>query len=162
VTRNFVWPELADFSEERVASDVRQYGCHIIQVLAESGEPPFSYSIGLFLNFAHPEIVVFGLPAAEGAQMINNVRDLVAEGRIFREGSTSDDVLDGYQVTFLAVPHEKYQDHLGFALWFYFSLQPELFPCLQLVWPDKKGLMPWQAGFDETLRPIQPLLGGVA
>jgi hypothetical protein len=159
---DFEWPTAVEPGDEKLIADVREHGCHLMSVFGTESTQPFTYSIGLFLNYEHPEIIVFGLPGNKAGPIINGVRDLVQAGTRFDAGSTSDEILQRHSVTFLEVEDEQYGDHLGFALWFYRSLLPETFPCLQLVWPDKKGLFPWQRDFDGSLKDLQPLLGGLA
>lgn len=55
---NFQWPKPEQEADEKLISNVREHGCHILNVYAQ---PPFSFSIGLALNYGHPEIVIFGL-----------------------------------------------------------------------------------------------------
>lgn len=125
---------------------------------AMSTGPTFAYSIGLYLNHLHPEIMVFGLSESQAKGTINRVCQLVSDGAVFGDGAVTEEVLESFPVSFLSVPKDQYRDHLGFALWFYRSLRPSASPCLQLVWPDKKGSFPWQEGFDPTLVSLQPLL----
>ena len=42
-----------------------------------------------------------------------------------------------------------YPDYLGWSRWFYGG---DDFPCLQIVWPDREGVFPWEETFD----PAQP------
>jgi hypothetical protein len=51
-------------------------------------------------------------------------------------------------------------DYLGTSLWFYRSVG-RFFPVLQIVWPDKQCRFPWESGFDEKARELQPVLGTV-
>ena len=159
---NFTWPKPSDSGDEKVLSDVRNFGCHIVSVLADEHGPGFAFTIGLHLNFGHPEVIIFALKQEVAGGVLNHICDLARGGSAFTAGATSDELLEGLPVTFLEVGLEHYRDHLGFALWFYRSLLPDHFPCLQLVWPDKSGVFPWQEGFDESYRHLQPLLGRVA
>jgi hypothetical protein len=45
------------------------------------------------------------------------------------------------------VANRFYADHLGWTRWFYGG---DRFPCLQIVWPDRAGVFPWEPGFDAT------------
>jgi hypothetical protein len=45
------------------------------------------------------------------------------------------------------VAKRHYPDHLGWSRWFYGG---DDFPCLQIVWPDRAGLFPWEVGFDQA------------
>jgi hypothetical protein len=47
------------------------------------------------------------------------------------------------------------KDYFGYAIWFN---QTSNFPALQLVWTDRQNRYPWQDGFEEEFKFIQPLL----
>ena len=51
------------------------------------------------------------------------------------------------------VAKRHYANHLGWSRWFYAG---DDFPCQQIVWPDRAGLFPWEAGFDPTFANKQP------
>lgn len=66
------------------------------------------------------------------------------------------EIIEGDDVRFRPVrERESYAEHVGCALWFY---DGTWFPLLQLVWPDRQGRFPDEAGFDESFRKGQPLL----
>ena len=161
MTSNFVWPESASEAHDKLIADVQQHGCHILNVAGDD-RADFSYSVGLYLTFAHPEILVIGLAGEKAMQLINLARDLIAGGARFADGQVSTDLVRGCPVTFVAVEPEHYADRVGFASWFYESLPPRGFPLLQLVWPDREGRFPWDAAFDQALRAQQPVLCRVA
>ena len=113
--------------------------------------------MGLFVNYGHAELIVFGLERDDLAKVINSVRDHVIAGRKFAAGDVCDDLLVESRIGFVEVPLRLYDDYLGTAIWFY-QKSPRPFPCLQMVWSDRDGLFPWNAGYDERLRGYQPLL----
>lgn len=41
--------------DEKVFSDIEEYGCHVINILEEADLPPYCFSIGLFHRFQHPK-----------------------------------------------------------------------------------------------------------
>ena len=47
-------------AERRILDNVDQYGCHVA-LFEATYLPSFSYTIGLFSSYQHPEIIVFGL-----------------------------------------------------------------------------------------------------
>jgi hypothetical protein len=142
-------------ARQKIVHDVNVHGWHVMQVLPEQTQPGWSYSIGLFKTFRHPEVVVFGLPLDTMHQIINMVGGAVKSGRQFADGVVADDLLKQYACTLRAVQTIWHPQLLGFATWFYGSGD---FPALQLFWPDKECLFPWQQGFNVALRGSQPLL----
>ncbi len=154
---DFRWPEPDDPADEKLFSNVRQYGCHIMHIIEDEKGPEYSFSIGLYLNYSHPEIVIFGLDHKITNPTINRIASLIREGREFSDGQTSDELFEGLEVVFLSVERKYYGPYLGYANWFYQHL-PQPFPVLQLVWPDKQGRFPWEKEFSPELHTRQPLL----
>lgn len=144
-----------DPDEEKVVSDVEQFGWHVVKIIEDQEGPAFAYSIGLFKSFGQPEFIVFGLPLETLHRIINVIGELAEKGRKLQDGSTSPDVLEGYVVQFrqVAIPH--YREYFGYARWFYKGNQ---FPALQCVWPDAEGTYPWEAEAPQWIKDRQPLL----
>ena len=76
-------------------------------------------------------------------------------GTRFKANDQSNEVAEGFPVVFKMVPKDFYRQYIGYALWFYRSLD---FPVLQCVWPDKAGLFAWQDGYDHRFDQVQPIL----
>jgi Domain of unknown function (DUF4262) len=151
---NFQWPKPEQEADEILIRNVRERGCHILGVDAH---PPFSFSIGLALNYGQPEIIIVGIASNQAAQMINIVRDEAAKGKIYADGEISPDILVNGHVCFVEVPLRRYDEYLGTAIWFY-RKSPRPFPCLQMVWPDRAGLFPWDAECNPAFKRDQPIL----
>ena len=154
---SFAWPEPEGAPDERLLRNVREHGCHLMGIAAEAQVPAYVFSIGLYLNYAHAELVMFGLDPTDACAVINAVRDRAAAGRRYRAGDVCDDLPLERKVCFVEVPLEAYDSYLGTAIWFYAKL-PQSFPCLQIVWPDDAGRFPWETGCDARLRDHQPVL----
>jgi hypothetical protein len=149
-------PEAHSVGERNIVADVTTYGWHVMHVMADSTGPGWSFSIGLFHTFGHPELLVFGLPSNIAQPIINDLGSRIRSGAAFAHGVTDSDVLQHHAVHFVTVPPSAFGSHLGYAVWFYGQHQ---FPSLQIVWPDRTGLFPWQRGFDVSLHALQPVLG---
>jgi len=155
----FEWPKPENKGEEDNLRHVREYGCSIINVAGgNEKELPFSYSVGLFANYNHPELILFGMRGEQAGAIINEVRYHVADGRKFADGEISDEILSNdYKVCFLQVPLMAYPSYLGRALRFYDKCAV-VFPCLQIVWQDADRHFPWDAGCDPGVIVDQPVL----
>ncbi|MGH6679571.1 MAG: DUF4262 domain-containing protein [Bradyrhizobium sp.] len=153
---NFKWPKIEHEADKVVIRNVRESGCHIVGI--PNGDPEFAFSIGLFLNYDHPEIIIIGLDGDDAAVIINDIRDRAAKGRKFSDGDICDDLLADHKVCFVEVPLEAYANYLGIAIWFYEKLSRP-FPCLQMVWPDREGRFPWDPGAGEDFKKYQAVLG---
>ncbi|WP_213769558.1 DUF4262 domain-containing protein [Bradyrhizobium sp. dw_78] len=153
---NFEWPKADHEADEIIFRNVRKHGCHIATI--GDGDPPFAFSIGLFLNYGHPELIIFGMRPESAQLIINDVRDRAAAGHTFVDGDISDDfLLDGYKLAFWHVPLMAYPEYLGMAIWFY-GKSPRPFPCLQLIWQDRNRRFPWEAECSPEVKADQPLL----
>jgi uncharacterized protein DUF4262 len=152
----FEWPEPDHEADEILFRNVRSHGCHIVGI--DDGDPPFAFSVGLFLNYGHPELIIFGLPSENAQIVINHVRDHVSDGRRFADGDICDDLFgDGDKICFWQVPFEAYRQYLGIACWFY-AKSMIAFPCLQIIYQDANHRFPWEVDCQPHVIKGQPLL----
>ena len=128
-------------------------GWYVIKVGAGEGEPAFAYSLGLFENLGQPEVILFGLDLDTMHTLINDVGELARKRGCFRNGDTSDELLEGYTCGFRHVTLENLRNRMTYTQWYYGH---DEFPAVQLVWPDMSGKLPWELGFDERYRGDQP------
>ncbi|HEU4391140.1 MAG TPA: DUF4262 domain-containing protein [Blastocatellia bacterium] len=142
-------------SEQKLLDDVAEYGWHVMKVLDQDGAPGWAYSIGLYRNFAHPEILVFGLDIDLMHAMINSIGEEARSGRTFGVDLKYPGLIEAYSCTFKMVDPVWYEVFLGFATWFYHGSR---FPVLQCFWPDFDANFPWEPDFSEELRRAQPML----
>lgn len=141
---------------QTLLADIEKFGCHLTLIEADNYLPGFVYSIGLYKNYGHPEIICFGLKTNVMGAIINHAHDLVKNGESLTPSRLYDDFLEGYAIQFVEVDKAFYAEYLGYAGWFYeMSFD---FPVLQLVWPDKQNNFPWDENFNPDWRFRQPLL----
>lgn len=144
--------------QERLAiqENIDEFGCQIMEVLGDNYMPSFAYTIGLFQQFNHPEVICFGLSQEVMQTLLNNVKDRVEDGETIEVGKNYKGFLqENFEVTFVEVNKVFYEEYLGYGKWFYGNID---FPVLQMVWPDKKQNFPWSSKFDRKLEFAQPLL----
>jgi hypothetical protein len=153
----FDMPEAEDASDEKLLADIVEYSWHAVHIFAEGDAPGFAFTVGLYCQFEHPELLVFGLPQATAHAILTAAVAQIRAGTRIEPGQLYTELAS---LPFAASPiHlDGYREHLGYAMWFYGSL-PAPFPALQLIWPDKAGLLPWQEGYDTRYFQLQPLLG---
>jgi hypothetical protein len=144
-----------DDRERKVVTDIEEFGWHVAMIMEEDDGPSFAYSIGLFQNFGHPEIIIFGLDVEVLHGMINIIGEEVRQGRRYADGESASGVLEGFDVRFQVVARGHYHEHLGYARWFY---KDDDFSVLQCLWPDRQGRFPADPGFPESLLSRQPSL----
>jgi hypothetical protein len=98
----------------------------------------FAYTIGLWLTFDHPELVLVG-PWSAWHGILANAVELIKDGRQFSPGDQSDDVLDDYAVRFAEVSTRNRRQLLTFADW---ASGRRGFGALQLILPDGQRRWP--------------------
>jgi hypothetical protein len=144
-------PDLTAF-DKKVLPSLEEWGWYVISV---ADEPPFSYSIGLFEHFGHPEIIMFGLDSKRSHGIINDAGRRIREGHKYTAGGRYSDLLKDYVCEFRLVDRTRYDGYLNYALHYY---RGSTFPAMQLIWPDKLGRFPWDSSFEERFKADQPLL----
>ena len=145
-------PARLDEHEQNFVAKVREFGWLATQVAGDKQGPEFSYTSGLWLKFAFPEIVLFGLARQVAHDTFWHIyRELEAVKR-FAIGTREDAIFENVPAVLLPVSTQHYRDHLGWSRWFYGN---DDFQCLQLIFPDSSGLFPWE-GASEGFCALQP------
>ena len=126
------------------------FGCHVIHVLAEGDEPPFSYSVGIQRTATAPEVIIVGLKREISHFLVNEYNERVRAGERFAPGRFYAGFLENFEVTFESVDREHYRGHLGWARWLY---DGDEFEVLQLVYPTTSGVWPWGSRGPGVVRP---------
>lgn len=145
------------FEEEkaRILADVRKYGCHVVQVLAEGDLPPFAYTVGIGRTSDSPDACLFGLPADKSHRLLHHYNKRVREGERFEAGQVLQGFLQGQDMVLRPVHPSQLAAHFGWTAW---SFDHRPFTMLQLVYPTIEGIWPWDEMANDWLRRWQPLL----
>jgi hypothetical protein len=142
-------------TEAQIISDVAKYGFHVGVISGDGYSPTFAYTIGLYKTYGYPELICFGL----NPDLMHSM--FWAGKELFDKQPNPDlsigypDFIGDFDVRLLPVDKARYADYLGYAGWFYESWE---FPVLQIVWPDKQALYPWEEAFNPNWKAGQPLL----
>jgi hypothetical protein len=155
---DFKLPEAEDDYDRRLLADVTRIGWHHVHVEGDGDGPAFAFSLGFYANYRRPEVIVFGLPPKTAQQFLNIVAVKVAgAGEALVPFKAYEDIAEGVRIAFVPVARRHYPEYLGYAGWFYASVKADL-PVLQMVWPDRQGLFPWEQGWDTSFASAQPML----
>lgn len=140
-----------------IQSNIDEFGCEIIEVEGNGYFPSYVYTIGLYQEFNHPEIVCFGLSCETMIDMLNQLKDTIEEANICYEVDKMyyNILPKEYPITFLKVNHLYYSEYFDVAVDFY---EKSGYSFYQLIWPDNSKLFPWQKHFDLNIKYNQPLL----
>jgi MbtH protein len=121
------------------------------------GAPGFLYTIGLWESYKHPEVLIFA-PSEDPtgmAQRLAAIAKRVGEGETFQSGKIFENFFGAHSGAIRDVLPIWLPSFMGVAYAFYENLS---FPTVQLYWPDKQGIFPWQSGFNGDLFAYQPIL----
>ncbi len=139
---------------ELLSAQIKEFGYAVRMIPASDYLPSFAYTIGLWENYRHPEVIAFGLSTDTLHAVLNTVGEEIQAGKCFAVGQSYDEILQGYPVHFLAVDKRNIGDYFGQAMGYY----KENFPAIELIWTDKNKKFPFEEGFDDALKHRQPLL----
>lgn len=141
---------------EKQLSNIEEHGLHVIHVLEDDKGPGFTYSVGLFHNYQHPEIIIIGLKRDLAHVLINDIAFDIKQGKLYKGGQFYSEILDDFECLMLDVEAKHYDEYFGQASRFYESND---FPVLQCAYPTLSGVYPWQDDWPEDLKDLQPMLG---
>lgn len=124
---------------------------------AEPPSPAYAYTIGVPALTGFPEVAVFGLTPAAANGLAGLVVDALRGGTEIPTGVELVGLLDNdLRCVFAPVDLGAEGHRFGTAAAWYAG-QP--FEMVQLLYPDRKGFMPYEAGYDQRMRLAQPVVG---
>jgi hypothetical protein len=135
--------------------NIEKFGLQVIKVEASSYLPSFAYSIGLWQNYKHPELICFGLSIDLMHALINDIAEIIKQGERIDVGKPYSGIIKNSNVEFLTVDPGNIRDYFAIAIRHYNN---DDFPAIQLVWPDRNKRFPWENDFEEMFVYKQPLL----
>lgn len=139
-----------------IQDTIDESGCQIMIVEGSEYLPSYAYTIGLYQQYNHPEIICFGLLPSVMQSLLNQIKNCLEEKEEFEPNKDYKGFLQkDVPICFIAVDKIFYAEYLNSAIEFYGN---DDFPCLQLIWPDKKLRFPWDKNFNPEFKNIQPLL----
>ena len=139
-----------------VIANIAEYGWHAVNVIEDNGYPPWTYTIGLYETWQHPELIVIGRSRATSHAMLQSLSKDIELNDPPNLTDPDGHVLFGLKCHFLEVNARYYSDYVGFALWHY---RKRKFPLYQIVWPNEDGLYPWDDSGPRFFKEWQELLG---
>ena len=159
IPKEFSLPNPESEYDKNLLKTLESVGWHNVHISEEGNTPAFAFSIGHFYKSNHPEVIVVGLKPEISQQLLNIVAIKVVGAKIRIEPYKKyTDMTEGLSLVFIPVSLDHYGKYLGYANWFYGSMSKP-YPALQMVWPDKAGIFPWEQNYDERFLQLQPVLG---
>src|SRR5690606_24619821 len=108
-----------DQREQKVIDDIATHGWHCVNIMADGELPPYSFSVGLFHSYGHPELIIFGLRADVAHQILTIAADAAKRGAPLDLTQPTDELLNNYSCCFVQVPITEYHDNVGYCRWYY-------------------------------------------
>jgi hypothetical protein len=119
--------------------------------------PPWAFSIGLWASVGHADLAIFGRPVEQMRTIIDRLAERVSGPReaVISVGDELDDVCPSRLV--VRPVHESWRETIMFLVSdaFHGCVRP---PIHQVVWADRDGRFPGDAGFDPAQAAAQPML----
>jgi hypothetical protein len=119
--------------------------------------PAYAYTIGAPAAVGFPEIAVFGLTPVAANGLIGMVIDAIRGGTEIPFGVELIGLLDN-ELRCLFAPIDV-GEMAGFFATANAWYRGETYEMVQLLYPDRKGFMPYEAGYEQRLRLAQPVVG---
>ena len=121
--------------------------------------PGYSYTIGFPAAFSFPEVIIFGLTPVAARGLFDLVAELLDGGTEIPLGTELAGLFDNdLRCVFAPVDLAAHGQLTATATSWYRGAPYDV---VQLLWPDRNGFLPTEAGFDQRLRLAQPLVGTV-
>lgn len=59
-----------DCVEQKVLADINEYGWHATNIIEDDGQRPWTFSVGLYETWKHPELIVIGRSRSTAHEML--------------------------------------------------------------------------------------------
>ena len=157
-TTGDVFPDRDMELEDKIAWVVETQGWCAAPVAAveDPPQPGYTYSVGFETSFAHPEVVIFGLPPVAARGLLEMLAIHLEAGGVLPDGMFVGLLDDDLPAALLPVDTEEYGSLFPTATAFHGDHD---YRVMQFVWPDKFGKLPWDEGYNHQLRVAQPVIG---
>jgi hypothetical protein len=135
---NFIFPTGIQKTEINVIKNVHTFGFHVVAIRAEKDTPQFFYTIGLYYQYQHPELLIMGVDVNVAHAILMNAYEFIKTGGTIAPWTTLE-TLSNRPLKAIPIHVSDYTQFLGFGMWFYRSRQgpqPDSFPAIQLRWPE--------------------------
>ncbi|MEO7398611.1 MAG: DUF4262 domain-containing protein [Ilumatobacteraceae bacterium] len=119
--------------------------------------PAYAYTIGLPALTGFAEIALFGLQPVAARGLVGLVVDMLRDGTEIPRGVELVGLLDNdLRALFAPIDLGIYAPFFQTAVSWYRGTPFEM---VQLLWPDRNGFLPTEAGYARSMRLAQPVLG---
>jgi hypothetical protein len=146
---------MSDWALNRCRENIGKCGWNATGTVSAS-DRPYVYTTGLTTHANHPELVVAGLDPQVGWSLLKAAVAKIEDGTPMEPGTPYEGIAEGFAVRFRNVSLPYCQLSFAVTQEFYGTSVP----FRQLIWPDKYGKFPDEAGCGEWIASAQDI-GGV-
>lgn len=135
-----------------------------LEPVAADGEctpptPAYAYSIGLTAAVGFSEVAVFGLAPVAANGLVALVADVCRAGTEIPVGVELVGLLDNdLRCCFAPIDLDVWGSRFANAVAWYGARH---FSMVQLMYPDRNGFLPYEAGYEQRMALAQPVIGTV-
>lgn len=149
--------------EQEILDAIEEHGWFCTAVFDPDGTAPdFAYTVGFTRTLDLPEFIIFGLPVQTLHGILWDVFRALKAGKVPEDGLHWSGLIKGYDCVLRRVhPTQVIREHFNSALWFRGDPADHgggPLTAFQIVWPDRDGRFPWDAGCAQEVRDDQPAL----
>lgn len=129
-------PTSSEFSHQnpqQVRDGIAEHGWLCVHIMAERGEAPYSFTVGLFRTYSHPELIVFGLSPEVAHAIFSRAVHNIQQGQHLSYGPCPG-LIDGVNCEARWVPIEQYQRYVALCRQYYAG---DRFSLLEIVWAGR-------------------------
>jgi len=126
---------------------IHQHGWQVTGIPADGQGPGWAYTIGLWHSHRMPELAMFGLDIRSMQTVLNDLGQGGVAGQPLEAEQQRNDVAN-VPVVLKSIDYRWYKAFFGTAIGYY---RKPPFPFLQVVWPNRDGVFPWQPGGEDLL-----------
>lgn len=104
-------PEHNCIEEKKLSADIEKFGWAVALLEATDYLPSFAYTVGLWKNYNHPEIISFGLTTKTLHLMLNDAGEIAKAGQKIEVGKNYSDFFESSDTQFLRVDSRNVSDY---------------------------------------------------
>jgi hypothetical protein len=155
------WAAMDELDKIRWMIETQGWAIEVVAARPETDppSPAYAYTLGVPAAVSFPEVAVFGLTPAASKGLLGLVVDARRGGTEIPVGVELVGLLDNeLRCMFAPVDLHEWGGWFTTATRWYEGGDVEM---VQLLYPDRNGFMPYEAGYEQRLRLAQPVIGSV-
>jgi hypothetical protein len=70
-----------DLAEQKILANIAEFGWHAMNIIEDDGHPPWTFTIGLYETWKHPELIIIGRSRSTAHEMLTTIATEIEENR---------------------------------------------------------------------------------